>query len=753
MKKVLLFFFFFLIGHVMSAQQTIELANWKFKTGDNLDWAKPGYKDSSWKTIQVGKNWEAQGYTGYDGYAWYRITFNLPTSLKENVLFKDSILLSLGKIDDCDQTFLNGKLIGQNAVFIPAGTNSPLQDLSKLETVWNTNRNYTFPSNDPRLKWNNVNILAIRVHDGGGDGGMYTLPVNIRMKGLTDYLVFDTKTPELETNPDGTLSKTIRMQNRSSLPELKGTLLMEITDCDTKQVLAKQLKNVDLKKNFVAFTATFKGDRSQRMKAIYTFVDSKTNTKVIHTQGFYFILTPKEAETPKINGAKVVGVHPGFPFLYRISATGIRPMTFAVENLPEGLSLDADKGVISGNLKQRGEYLIKLKAQNAKGEMTRNLKVVVGDIIALTPPMGWNSWNCFGLTVTEDKVKTSADIFIKTGIANHGWTYINIDDGWELPQRDVQGKIVSNEKFKDMKALTTYIHGYGLKAGLYSSPGPMTCGQFLGSYQHEESDARSYADWGFDYLKYDWCSYDQIAKDGSLFELQKPYLKMKSALEKVDRDILFSLCQYGNGNVWKWGGSVGGNTWRTTGDIMETWESMSKIGFNQEAGAPYAKPGNWNDPDMLVVGWVGFGNPRPTQLTPDEQYTHISLWSLLSAPLLIGCDLTKLDDFTLNLLTNDEVIDIDQDPLGKQAIPVLKTADFQIMVKELEDGSKAVGLFNLTENDLKMSVTREALKLTGTQTIRDVWRQKELGVLTDKFESVVAPHGVILVKISKMLEK
>jgi len=566
-------------------------------------------------------------------------------------------------------------------------------------------------------------------------------------------LVFDTKTPELETNPDGTLSKTIRMQNRSSLPELKGTLLMEITDCDTKQVLAKQLKNVVLKKNFVAFTATFKGDRSQRMKAIYTFVDSKTNTKVIHTQGFYFILTPKEAETPKINGAKVVGVHPGFPFLYRISATGIRPMTFAVENLPEGLSLDADKGVISGNLKQRGEYLIKLKAQNAKGEMTRNLKVVVGDIIALTPPMGWNSWNCFGLTVTEDKVKTSADIFIKTGIANHGWTYINIDDGWELPQRDVQGKIVSNEKFKDMKAFTTYIHGYGLKAGLYSSPGPMTCGQFLGSYQHEESDARSYADWGFDYLKYDWCSYDQIAKDGSLFELQKPYLKMKSALEKVDRDILFSLCQYGNGNVWKWGGSVGGNTWRTTGDIMETWESMSKIGFNQEAGAPYAKPGNWNDPDMLVVGWVGFGNPRPTQLTPDEQYTHISLWSLLSAPLLIGCDLTKLDDFTLNLLTNDEVIDIDQDPLGKQAIPLLKTADYQILVKELEDGSKAVGLFNLTENDLKMSVTREALKLTGTQTIRDVWRQKELGVLTDKFESVVAPHGVILVKISKTPEK
>ena len=753
MKKALFLFSFFLIGHFGYAQQTIELTNWKFKTGDNFDWAKPGYKDSSWKTIQVGKNWEAQGYTGYDGYAWYRITFNLPSSLRENVLFKDSILFSLGKIDDRDQTFLNGKLIGQNAESIPAGTNSPLKDLSGLETAWNINRYYTLSSTDPRLKWNKENVLAIRVYDGGGDGGMYTIPVNIRMKGLNDYLVFDSNTPELETKPDGTLSNTIRLINRSSLPELKGTLILEITDLDSKQVLAKQFKNVDLKKNEASFTVNFKGDRSQRIKASYTFVESKTNTKVIHTREFSYILTPKEAETPKINGAKVVGVHPGFPFLFRIPATGIRPMTFAVENLPEGLSLDSDKGVISGNIKQRGEYLIKLKALNAKGEITRNLKIVVGDRIALTPPMGWNSWNCFGLTVTEEKVKTTADIFIKTGIANHGWTYINIDDGWESPQRDAQGEIVPNGKFKDMKALTGYIHSYGLKAGLYSSPGPLTCGQFTGSYQHEESDARSYADWGFDYLKYDWCSYDQIAKDGSLSELQKPYKKMKSALEKVNRDILFSLCQYGNGNVWKWGGSVGGNTWRTTGDIMPNWESMSKIGFNQEAAAPYAKPGNWNDPDMLVVGWVGFGNPHPTELTPNEQYTHISLWSLLSAPLLIGCDLTRLDDFTLNLLTNDEVIDIDQDPLGKQATPVLKTADYQIMVKELEDGSKAVGLFNLTENDLKIPVTRAALQLSGNQTVRDVWRQKDLGIFKDKFESVVPPHGVTLVKVSKQLDK
>jgi len=752
MKKVIISIIFLHLVFVGQAQQIIGLTNWKFKTGDNLEWSKPDYNDVSWKTIQAGINWEAEGYAGYDGYAWYRIKFYLPSKMKENVLFKDSLMFLLGKIDDRDQTFLNGNIIGQNAKLIRTGKNSILQDLSGLESAWDVSRKYSVSTNDVRLKWDKENVLAIRVHDGGGDGGMYSLPVNIRMENLNDNLVFDIESNSLQVKPDGTFNKTFTLKNRSSLPEIKGRLIMEITNQDTKKVITKQILSVFLKKEEVAFTVNFKGNRSQRLKASYTFIESKNKSSVIHTQKFPYILTPKESETPKINGTKVVGVRPGSPFLYRIPATGIKPMTFTVENLPEGLFLETDKGIITGNIKQKGDYLIKLKAVNTKGETTRNLKIVVGDRIALTPPMGWNSWNCFGLTVDEEKVKATADIFLKTGIADHGWTYINIDDGWEASQRNGQGNIAPNGKFKNMKALTDYIHGYGLKAGLYSSPGPKTCGNYLGSYQHEESDAKMYADWGFDYLKYDWCSYDQIAEDRSLIELQKPYKTMQLALEKTNRDILFSLCQYGMGDVWSWGDKVGGNAWRTTGDIIWTWESMSGIGFHQEAAAPYAKPGNWNDPDMLVVGWVGFGNPHPTNLTPDEQYTHISLWSLLAAPLLIGCDLTKLDEFTLNLLTNDEVIDIDQDPLGKQAIPVQKTADYQIMVKEMEDGSKAVGLFNLTEKDLKISATWAVLQLSGKQTVRDVWRQKDLEISGDKFESIVPSHGVMLVRISKPVE-
>jgi len=749
MKKTLFSFSFILAGLSCFAQQTIELNNWKFKTGDNPVWAKPAYNDAEWKTIRVGEVWETQGYKNYNGYAWYRISFNLPLALKEKALFKDSIQFLLGKIDDCDQTYLNGKLLGQNTSIVPFGKTVTLKDLSKTQTVWNSTRNYTIAANDPRLIWDKKNVLSIRVYDGSGGGGLFSLPVNIRMKDLKDFLAFDVNSKALVTKPAGILSKTIILKNLSPLPKITGTLSTEIFDLDTKQVISKQSQAVNLNKAELAFTVDFKAELSQRLRANYTFTDSGSKSTVIHTQEFPYILTPASGEKPKINGARVVGVRPGHPFLFRIPATGIRPMSFQALNLPKGLTLDAKSGIISGKVLLPGEYPVDLKALNAKGEFSAVLKIVMGDRIALTPPMGWNSWNCFGLSVEEVKVKASADIFISSGLADHGWTYINMDDGWEAPGRNAAGQIVPNEKFKDMKALTAYIHSFGLKAGLYSSPGPMTCGQFLGSYQHEESDAKSYADWGFDYLKYDWCSYDQIAVDQSLPELQKPYKIMQLALEKANRDILYSLCQYGNGDVWKWGGSVGGNAWRTTGDIFETWESMSQIGFNQDAGAPYAKPGNWNDPDMLVVGWVGFGNPRPTELSPDEQYTHISLWSLLAAPLLIGCDLTKLDDFTLSLLTNDEVIAIDQDPLGKQAIALIKTNDFQIMVKELEDGSKAVGLFNLTKNELKISVSWDALKISGKQTVRDLWRQKELGVFSDSFESVVPSHGVVLVKISK----
>ena len=474
-----------------------------------------------------------------------------------------------------------------------------------------------------------------------------------------------------------------------------------------------------------------------------------------------YILTPAESPKPRINGAKIYGARPGNPFLFLIAATGTRPMTFSASNLPKGLELDSKTGIITGKLLSRGETIVTLKAKNSLGTATRQLKIVAGDQIALTPQLGWNSWNCFAAAVDQDKVKAAADAMVTSGLINHGWTYINTDDCWEIKPgstdpmlkgdlRDANGMINTNKKFPDMKGLTDYIHSKGMKAGIYSSPGPTTCGGYTASYQFEQNDAQQWANWGFDYIKYDWCSYGKIAKGKSLEELQKPYILLRKSLDNVKRDILFSLCQYGDGEVWKWGEKIGGNSWRTTGDINDSWNSMSKIGFNQAGQEQYAGPGHWNDPDMLVVGLVGWGPQlHPSRLNADEQYTHISLWSLLDAPLLIGCDMTRMDDFTKNLLTNDEVIGINQDALGKQAGRVYKEAGLEIWEKDMEDGSKAVGMFNRNTEPATIKAEWSVLGLKGKQLVHDAWRQKDLGQFTDTFTAEVAPHGVKLVIISK----
>jgi hypothetical protein len=427
-------------------------------------------------------------------------------------------------------------------------------------------------------------------------------------------------------------------------------------------------------------------------------------------------------------------------------------MQFSASGLPKGLHMDKSTGIITGSVKKAGTYEVTVTAKNSLGSDSRKLNIKIGDLIGLTPAMGWNSWNAWGLSVNEQKVDAAADAMVRKGLVNHGWTYINIDDGWERPERAADGEVATNEKFPDMKRLADYVHSQGLKIGIYSSPGTKTCGGFLGSYQHEAQDAHTYAKWGIDYLKYDWCSYGKIApKNPDLTWLQKPYKLMDSALHTVDRDIYFSLCQYGMGDVWKWGAEVGGNSWRTTGDIRDTWKSMSGIGFNQGKCAPYAQPGHWNDPDMLVVGKVGWGpNLHDSHLTPDEQYTHISLWCLLSAPLLIGCDMSQLDDFTLNLLTNDDVLAIDQDPLGKEAIQVAASDSVLIFAKTLADGSKAVGLFNTGSQTANATLQFSVLGLSGKEQLRDLWRQKDLGVFTGDYEAESIPsHGVLLLKVSR----
>jgi alpha-galactosidase len=492
------------------------------------------------------------------------------------------------------------------------------------------------------------------------------------------------------------------------------------------------------------------------------------------------ILTPAPPAAPRINGASVFGVRPGSPFQFRIPATGIRPMAFSAEGLPAGLKLDAKTGIITGKLSKKGTFSVTLNAKNAKGKANKKLRIVCGDRIALTPPMGWNSWNCFAGEVSAEKVKKAADAMVKSGLINHGWTYINIDDFWQNNRdskdpalrgkpRDEAGNIAPNARFSNMKGLADEVHQLGLKIGLYSSPGPWTCGGCVGSYGFEKQDAEIYAKWGFDYLKYDWCSYGGVIdgmpdndpnKVGSLSykggnvlsTAMKPFSLMGEYLKQQPRDIYYSLCQYGMSDVWKWGNLVGGQSWRTTNDITDTWTSVKNIALNQDKAAAWAKPGNWSDPDMLVVGTVGWGNPHPSKLKPNEQYLHFSLWSLFSAPLLIGCDMEKLDAFTLNLLTNDEVIAVNQDPLGKQATCVQTIGEVRIYVKELEDGSRAIGFCNFGLEKANLAYKDfQKLGLTGKQHVRDLWRQKDIvsvNTVNAELPVEIPVHGVVLYKFS-----
>jgi alpha-galactosidase len=469
------------------------------------------------------------------------------------------------------------------------------------------------------------------------------------------------------------------------------------------------------------------------------------------------ILTPAAPPQPRINGPKIYGVRPGSPLLFRIPCTGERPIEFSAEGLPEGLSLDPRTGIITGRTKAAGSHRVKLTARNARGTASREWRLVVGDRLALTPPMGWNSWYIHYDRVSDAVMRQAADQMIAAGMADCGYQYVNIDDCWmkkqgDPPYRDAQGAVLPNNKFPDMHALADYIHSKGLKAGLYTSPGPWTCGGYVGAFEHEAADARKFAAWGFDFLKYDWCSY-QAEKPG-LAGLKKPYELMWGKLRKLDRDIVFNLCQYGKGDVWTWGGEVG-NSWRTTGDLgLEPGSSLPafyQIGMQNAQHWQSARPSAWNDPDYILIGWVGdahgMGPGVRTTLTPSEQYSYMSMWSLMTAPLIFSGDMARLDSFTLNILCNHEVIDVDQDPVGKQARIIRKGPRELILAKDLEDGSKAVGIFNLDQHGQLLSVRWTELGLTGNQRVRDLWRQKELGTFRSVFEADVPRHGVILIRL------
>jgi alpha-galactosidase len=471
------------------------------------------------------------------------------------------------------------------------------------------------------------------------------------------------------------------------------------------------------------------------------------------------------ADLPRLHGPKVYGARPGRPFLYRIPATGERPMTFSAAGLPKGLQLDPSAGLIGGQIEGRGEYRVTLWARNARGIDTRPLRIVAGDTIALTPPMGYSTWYMAYEHISDRLVRAQADAMVASGLADHGYSYINLDDGWNVKPgspdpdlggdpRDAEGNLRPNRRFPDMKALCDYVHSKRLKIGIYISPGPRTCAGYEGSYGHEQQDARQFARWGFDFLKYDWCSYDKIAKDKSRAEFERPYRLMAAALAGLDRDMVYNLCQYGMGDVWEWGREVGGNYWRTTGDLgiaeQGLWASMSAIGFSQAGKEKWAGPGGWNDPDNILLGHILWkGKLQPAPLTPDEQHTYMTLWSMLAAPLIFGGDLTRLDEFTLGLLSNDEAIDVNQDPLGRQGAPAWRSGALEVWAKDLEEGAKAVALFNRGAEAAQVTARWADLALAGRERVRDLWRHRDLGVFEREFSARVAPHGAVMLKLTR----
>jgi len=723
--------------YLAASAQDVQLnKGWKFAVGDSAQWSSPTFNDQNWQNIDVAHSWEPQGHPNYDGFGWYRLHVVIPSSLKEKAYLKDSLRLNLASVDDNDEVYLNGKLIakyGGRSGTIKDGNYGP--------------RTYNISASDPAILWDKENVLAIRIYDTGGDGGIYGDNFSIGMADVMDHVTVNTD-GDYSFQENNSLAKSIKLITTNKY-YYQGTLAFKVTDPETGAVIYEKTNPA----NFTAgkpFTYSFVIARLAKKSytIAYTFTDQKSGKDIVKTETTPYILTPYPSAKPKINGADVYGARPGNPFLYLIPATGKKPLTYKADGLPAGLTLDAKTGIITGVVNQKGDYPVTLTVTNSLGSKTKTLTVSIGDKIGLTPALGWNSWNAWGLSVNDEKVKISAKEMSEK-LSAYGWNYINIDDGWEAENRAADGAIVANSKFPDMKGLTDYVHGLGLHTGIYSSPGPRTCGGFLGSWQHEDQDAKTYADWGFDYLKYDWCSYSEVTPPHpDLPALKKPYELMRSSLNKVNRDIMFSFCQYGWGDVWKWGAETGGNSWRTTGDIQDTWRSMSDIGFGQDPASPYAGPGHFNDPDMLVVGKVGWGpSLHNSRLTYDEQYTHISLWSLLSAPLLIGCDMGHLDRFTLSLLTNDEVLAIDQDALGKGARQASKTDEQQIWVKELNKGEKAIGFFNTSDKYQTVNLDANDKLLKGFAKARDVWEQKYLIAVNHKYTFKIPPHGVKLIRV------
>jgi alpha-galactosidase len=486
--------------------------------------------------------------------------------------------------------------------------------------------------------------------------------------------------------------------------------------------------------------------------------------------GGCFRVKGKTDSAPVINPPFVTANYTGTPFLFYIPTEGARPVTWSAAGLPDGLILDTSTGIIKGSVVKKGDYTVTITAENNYGKTSRELIIKIGDLLALTPPMGWNSWNTFDVNISDSLIRQIADSTESTGMKDLGYQYINIDDLWQLPDRDDNGKIqINNEKFPHgIKAVADYVHSKGFKLGIYSDAANLTCGGVAGSYGYEEQDAMDFASWGIDLLKYDYCNAPP-SRDTAIVR----YKRMAEALKKTGRSIVFSICEWGEGGIpphgqaggrkpYEWAASVGGNYWRTTLDIRNAWlldlynagsNSIMQILDMNAPLADYAGPGHWNDPDMLVVGidtskTTVVNRAGAKGCTIEEYRSHMSLWCLMAAPLLAGNDIRNMNENVREILLNREIIAVNQDPLGKQAKRIRDDGDAEVFAKPLSDGSWAVGLLNRNDSESKnIRIDWKELEISGERMVRDLWKHEDLGRFSDYFGSSVAPHQCVVVRI------
>lgn len=450
---------------------------------------------------------------------------------------------------------------------------------------------------------------------------------------------------------------------------------------------------------------------------------------------FYISLSAQSTDflfsgAPVFHGAKVVGNYPNTDFLFAIPATGERPISYDAEKLPVGLYLNKQTGFITGNIKDTGTYKINITVTNKSGSTTEELKVVIGDKLCLTPPMGWNSWNVFTSDVSEKLLIEMADAMAGNGMRDLGYQYINIDDFWHASAREDDGRPkVDPVKFPHgMKYLSDYMHSKGLKLGIYSCAGNKTCGKCFGGYSHEEIDAKTYAEWGIDLLKYDYCFAPWGRKPA-----EDRYTRMGTALKHSGRSIVFSVCEWGIRRPWLWAAKAGGSYWRTTPDIFDTWNhgspwqmSVMSILRRQKGLEKYTGPGHWNDPDMLLVGNHGTGKATSAKgmfkgLTQEEYKTHFSMWCILNAPLLTSCDLRNVSKEDFAIITDPTLIAINQDAKGEQAKLVSKKNGLWEYAKTIDEWHTVKALFNTTNKSKPVSCH-----------------------IDNKAKQVIPPHGVMV---------